>query len=257
MQYAALFFISALWGGSFVLIKVLSVDLSSFSISVERTFIAAAALSVLAFTRKRTVHYGGWAWRRLACLALVGQVVPFTLLSVAGHLTTSINLAFMMGAAPLVTFAMSAIFPPREHWNALTVLGLLLGGIGVGASLYSPSIPTISSYHVLTHSTLGQMAALGAAASFAAGAIISRNLSSRMDSFLVVTHSMCISAFVLAVSALLGKLIFSTNISLPSDGRELTTHQFHPDAHNGGIGLRNWRSLTMRRTPRVNQESLL
>ncbi|WP_342627341.1 hypothetical protein AAC691_13900 [Nguyenibacter vanlangensis] len=38
---------------------------------------------------------------------------------------------------------------------------------------------------------------------------------------------------------------------------DLTTHQFHPDAHNGGIGLRNWRSLTMRRTPRVNQESLL
>ena len=39
--------------------------------------------------------------------------------------------------------------------------------------------------------------------------------------------------------------------------RSLTTHQFHPEAHNGGNGLWNWRSLTMRRRPRVNHESLL
>ncbi|MGI4801844.1 MAG: ISAs1 family transposase, partial [Janthinobacterium lividum] len=32
----------------------------------------------------------------------------------------------------------------------------------------------------------------------------------------------------------------------------LTTHQFHPDAHKGGIGCLNWSSRTMRRTPRVN-----
>jgi len=36
----------------------------------------------------------------------------------------------------------------------------------------------------------------------------------------------------------------------------LATHQFQPDAHSGGIGRPNCSSLTMRLTPRVNQDSL-
>jgi drug/metabolite transporter (DMT)-like permease len=104
---------------------------------------------------------------KLLALALIGQVIPFLLLGEAATLTTSADMALMMGAQPIFVFLFGRLLgsPDRRTW--LAALGLVIGFAGVSAAFWSPGADGGA------HSVLGRAFALAADVFYGTGAIIS------------------------------------------------------------------------------------
>ena len=140
-------------------------------------------------------------WVKLLALALIGQVVPFLLLGQAATLTTSADMALMMGAQPIFVFLFGRFLGSRERWTWLAALGLAIGFAGVGVAFWSPGAEAGA------HSVLGRAFALAAGVFYGTGAIISGAATREIGAVRAVTASMTISMLVLALLGLaLGRL---------------------------------------------------
>jgi drug/metabolite transporter (DMT)-like permease len=135
-------------------------------------------------------------WGNLLALALIGQVVPFVLLGKAATLTTSADMALMMGAQPIFVFLFGRFLGSRDRWTWLGAFGLALGFAGVGVAFWSPGAQGGA------HSVLGRALALAAGVCYGTGAIISGSATREIGAVRAVTASMTISTLVLALARL-------------------------------------------------------
>jgi drug/metabolite transporter (DMT)-like permease len=195
--YAALAFLSFLWGSSFLLIKIASRAFDPLGFALARVAVAAAAMLLTsAVSGKVWPGSRPRLWLKLFALALIGQIVPFILLGKAAALTTSADMALMMGAQPIFVFLFGRFFGSRDRWTWLGALGLLIGFAGVGVAFWSPGGQSGS------HSALGRALALAAGVSYGTGAIISGAATREIGAVRAVTASLTISTLVLALLAL-------------------------------------------------------
>ena len=131
-------FVTLLWGSSFLLIKVASQAFEPAALAFGRAGIAAAALALAALAMRLSWPRSRRLWGRMAAMSLCGQALPFLLLGAAARLTSSADMALMMGGVPIFTFLLARLFGLGEVWNARAALGLALGLVGVVVSLGSP-----------------------------------------------------------------------------------------------------------------------
>jgi drug/metabolite transporter (DMT)-like permease len=210
--YAGLAFLSFLWGSSFLLIKIASRAFDPLEFALARVGVAAAAMLLTsALSGKVWPGPRPGLWARLVALALIGQVVPFLLLGQAARLTTSADMALMMGAQPIFVFLFGRFLGSRDRWTWLAALGLGIGFAGIAVAFWSPGADSGA------HSTLGRAFALAAGVFYGTGAILSGAATREIGAVRAVTASMTISTFVLAAIALIsGKLELPTTlVSIP------------------------------------------
>ena len=195
--YAGLAFLSLLWGSSFLLIKVASRAFDPFEFALARVGVAAAAMLVTsALSGKVWPGSRPGLWAKLLALALIGQVVPFLLLGQAATLTTSADMALMMGAQPIFVFLFGRFLGSRDRWTWLAAVGIVLGFAGVAVAFWSPGAEGAG------HSVLGRAFALAAGVAYGTGAIISGAVTKEIGAVRAVTASMTISTLVLTLIAL-------------------------------------------------------
>ncbi len=200
MPYANLAFLSLLWGTSFLLIKIASRAFDSAGFALGRAGVAALALALAALAMRSRWPRSPRLWGKMAAMSVSGQVLPFLLFGAAAHLTTSADMALMMGGVPIFTFVVARMFALGEAWNARAALGLALGLLGVAVSLASP----LGSAAVATASQpgLGRALALLGAFGYATGALLSRSVSREIGAAMAATGSMAVSTGLLLVLAL-------------------------------------------------------
>ena len=201
--YAALAFLSFLWGSSFLLIKIAARAFDPLGFALARVSVAAAAmLLVAALGRKVWPGSRPGLWGKLAALALIGQVLPFVLLGKAAGLTASSDMALMMGAAPIFVFLFGRFLGSRDRWTPIGALGLALGFAGVGLALWSPGTRVAAA---AGDPALGRAYALAATFCYSMGAVISGAATREIGAVRAVTASMMLSLLALALlSAVLG-----------------------------------------------------
>ena len=224
--YAALAFLSFLWGSSFLLIKIASRAFDPFDLALARVGFAAAAI-LLASALSGKVWPGSrpGLWAKLLALAVIGQVVPFMLLAKAATLTTSADMALMMGAQPIFVYLFGRFLGSRDPWTWLAALGLAIGFAGVGVAFWSPGGDGGA------HSALGRAFALAAGVFYGTGAVISGAATREIGAVRAVTASLTISTLVLA---LIG-LVFGR----PSASMELLQTPVAPMLAVGALGVFN------------------
>ncbi len=187
-------FLSLLWGSSFLLIKIASRAFDPFAFAFGRMGIGAAVLASIALFARWPWPREPRVWRWLIAMSLLGQVAPFLLLGAAARLTTSADLALMMGAAPICTILISRALNLGEVWNARAALGLLLGLAGVAISIGSPVAADLYP-NAGWGRALGLLSAIG----YAAGALMSRFASREIGPTMAATASMSASAALLGL----------------------------------------------------------
>jgi drug/metabolite transporter (DMT)-like permease len=194
LSYLLLALLSALWGTSFLLIKLSAGGLDAVSFAFGRLAIGAAALVVAS-------RLLGWRWPRerrvwgaLGLLAVIGQAVPIFLLGNAAKLTTSADLALMMGVAPIATMLIARLMGMGEVWNWSAAFGLGLGLLGVAIAVGAPVNPAL-----YPHAGWGRALGLSAAVLYATGALISRFASRNIGPAMSATASMALSASSMGV----------------------------------------------------------
>ena len=194
MPYLLLALLSALWGTSFLLIKLSAGGLDAVSFAFGRLAIGALALAV-------TARAAGWRWPRerrawgvLLLLAAVGQGLPIFLLGNAAAMTTSADLALMMGAAPIATVLIARALGMGEVWSVSAAAGLGLGILGVAVAVGAPVDATL-----YPHAAWGRALGLSASVLYATGALISRFASRSVGPAMSATASMALSASLMGI----------------------------------------------------------
>jgi drug/metabolite transporter (DMT)-like permease len=128
-QLTALLLLSALWGGSFLFIRVAAPVLGPVILVELRVLIAGIALLMYALLSRRLPELRS-RWTTFLVIGLFNSAMPFLLVSTAElHLTAS--LAATLNAATPLSGALVAAFWLGEALSGRKALGLLLGLFGV------------------------------------------------------------------------------------------------------------------------------
>ncbi|QQR73951.1 MAG: DMT family transporter [Holophagales bacterium] len=164
-ELAALLALAALWGASFLFIRVAAPALGPFPLMEGRVVLAAGLLWGLAKVRGVQVVLRPY-WGRLLLLGLVHAAAPFALIAAAEVRLTASMAALLLSVQPLLTALVAARY--GERLTSARVAGLLLGLVGVALLVgWSPV--------GLDRATLASSAAvLLAALCYASGSVYSR-----------------------------------------------------------------------------------
>jgi drug/metabolite transporter (DMT)-like permease len=190
--------LSALWGTSFLLIKIATNGIDPLAFTFCRLGIGAVTLAILSRILGWRWPTTGRAWAYLMGLAVAGQAMPVLVTGMAARLTTSADLALMMGAAPIATMLIARLLGMGEVWNLRAAIGLGIGLLGVIIAIGAP----VDAAHY-PQADLGRAFGLAAAVLFAVGALTSRFASRQIGPAMTATGSMAIS------SCLMGCLWFT------------------------------------------------
>ena len=154
--------LGALWGGSFLFIRVAVPALGPFLLVELRVGLAAAALFIyaLATSHLPKIRY---RWRSFLILGFMNAAVPFSLISAAEiHLTAS--LAAILNSTTVMFTAIVAAFWMGDALTLRKLVGIILGIVGVTVLVGWDPIPLNGVV------LLSVAAMLGASLSYALGA---------------------------------------------------------------------------------------
>lgn len=163
---AALLLLAAIWGASFLFIRVAAPVLGAFPFMAARVLLAAGALWLFARVRRTPLEVRRY-WRQLLLLGLVHAAAPYVLLAWAELRLSASMAAVLVAASPLFTTAIGRVWLHQPGSSRQTV-GLVLGIIGV-AVLVGWSPVALDGAGMLS---VG--ATLAAAACYAVGALYAR-----------------------------------------------------------------------------------
>lgn len=124
-----LFVLAALWGGSFLFMRVVVPVLGAVPTTVGRVALGAAGLLVLVLALRLPRDFRG---RGLATLMLgvINSALPFLLFSLAARVLPAGYSAILNAMTPLMGIVIGALVF-REHITAAKLAGVLLGLAGV------------------------------------------------------------------------------------------------------------------------------
>src|SRR5215212_5688313 len=135
----ALILLGALWGGSFLFIRVAVPALGPFLLVGLRVGLAAAALFLYALAAGRMPKIRS-RWRSFLVLGVLNAAVPFSLISAAEiHLTAS--LAAILNSPTVMFTAIVAAVWLGDALTARKVVGIVAGIVGVAVLVGWDPVP--------------------------------------------------------------------------------------------------------------------
>lgn len=163
-HFLQLVFLSAVWGGSFPLIRIAAPAFGPLPMACLRCALAAVVLAVL-MRATRQAWPGRGQWRALTLLSVLTVVAPFVLFNWAGLVVPAGYSAVLNATAPLFGVVAGATMG-EERLTARRVAGCF-AGIG-GVALLVRLGPVAPDVRVM----LAVLACIGASASYGFGAIL-------------------------------------------------------------------------------------
>ncbi|WP_409271412.1 DMT family transporter [Neobacillus sp. SCS-31] len=144
-ELAVLFALAALFGSSFLFVRIASPAIGPFLTSQGRVTFAALALLTIALFFKKPVHLRQ-RWKHYFIIGALNSAIPFTLVSLAAvHLNASI-LAIINAMTPFFT-AIAAWVWMKERLTSSKGLGIMLGLAGVVITVgWSPVEPSLEVF---------------------------------------------------------------------------------------------------------------
>lgn len=123
--------ISITWGFSFLFIKVAGTFLDPFQQTAGRLILGALSLFIFMLFTGRKLITDRKVLAHLTFLAVVAQVIPFSLVAWAEHSITSIAASLINSMLALWIALFAIWFLPEEKLNRTKFIGLLIGFFGI------------------------------------------------------------------------------------------------------------------------------
>ena len=191
-----LVFLAAIWGSSFMLIKIALRGLDPATLALARASVGAVA--VMAFVRLRMPLRAAFevtssAFRWLLVGALVNSALPFWLVSWGESRIDSGLAALLQASAPLFAALLAALIVRSERVHGARLSGIIVGFGGVALLVGATGAGTL----------LGSLAVLGSALCYAAAALYSGRRLSHLPVEITAFATLLLSAALLLPAGLL------------------------------------------------------
>jgi drug/metabolite transporter (DMT)-like permease len=138
-DFAALILLSALWGGSFLFIRVAVPALGPFLLVEWRVALAGVALFIYALALGRAPKIRT-RWKSFAVLGFLNAALPFSLISAAEIYLTA-SLAAILNSTTVMFTAIVAAVWIGDALTARKFVGIILGIVGVTVLLGWDPVP--------------------------------------------------------------------------------------------------------------------
>ncbi|MES2349029.1 MAG: DMT family transporter [Pseudomonadota bacterium] len=124
-----LIFLAAIWGGSFLFMRIAAPVLGAAVLIEYRVLFASLFLAVIALVLKKPLNLRQ-NWKHYLILGLFNSAVPFLMFAFAARTLSASLLAVLNATTPLWGTLIAAIWT-RSMVSAKVMFGLLLGACGV------------------------------------------------------------------------------------------------------------------------------
>ncbi len=122
--------LSAIWGSSFIFIKLSVETIDPRLLTFYRLFIASIALIVFC-NKGNLINCLRKNKLKILFIALIGNVIPFNLISYSEIFVDSIIASTLIGTMPIFTFFFSVFVFKKIKFNYIGLVGLIIGFAGM------------------------------------------------------------------------------------------------------------------------------
>jgi drug/metabolite transporter (DMT)-like permease len=169
-DYGLLLALGAVWGSSFLLIKLAVDTIPPITVATGRIGIGAIVLALIVVVRRRAWPRRRREWLLLFAMGVVGNAIPFSLINWGEtHIDSGLT-AILMSSVPLATIMLAPAFVRDEPVTPGKLVGVALGMAGV-AVLIGPG--ALMGAH---GELLGEIAITCAALCYAVNGLVARQL---------------------------------------------------------------------------------
>jgi drug/metabolite transporter (DMT)-like permease len=156
------------WGSSYLFIKIGVETLTPFTLVAARTGIGALVLALVMLLTREQLPRERSAYGNLLVVALLGIVIPFSLITWGEQTIDSGLAAILNGTVPLFVILLAAFVLADEPVTINRLVGLVVGFVGV-VVLTSPSLQSGFGGELP-----GELALMGASVSYAGAGVYAR-----------------------------------------------------------------------------------
>jgi drug/metabolite transporter (DMT)-like permease len=168
VELALLFLLGAIWGTSFLFIKIVVTEIGPMTLVAGRLTLSAVLIWSILKARGIRIPRGRRIWMTYAGIGLLNGALPFSLISWGEQFIPSGWAALLQSTTPIFTILLAHLVTQDEHLTWLKALGVAVGFGGVGL-LMLPEIRT-----GLSASVWGMLAIVGSSVSYALASIFAR-----------------------------------------------------------------------------------
>ena len=129
-SFFSLIILSAIWGSSFIFIKISVETIPPSILTFYRLFIASLFLVIFCIIKKKTNFFSSNLFD-LFVIAIFGNVLPFNLISWTEIYVDSFVASTLIGTMPLFTFLIAFFFKKNGSFNFITLVGIIIGFSGM------------------------------------------------------------------------------------------------------------------------------
>ena len=189
----------AMWGSSFMFIKLGIASVPTATLVAARLILGAAILLVMVYLRgARLPAFTGSGlrlWGNYLILALLGNCILFTTITWGQHRTDSALAGILMAVMPLAPRVLAHFFVSGERMTRNRVLGFILGFAGILVLMGPTALPGAGGSAL---AALSQLAILFGALCYAGNSVLTKILA-RGDDILTASAAMLLVASVIAL----------------------------------------------------------
>jgi drug/metabolite transporter (DMT)-like permease len=132
-----LLILGALWGSSYLFIKVAVADVPALTLVAARLGLGAAVLWVVLRATGRSMPRSRSTWGAFAVMGLLNGALPYSLIFWGEQYIPSGLAALLQSTMPIFTVILAHFLARGDRMTLPKVLGVVAGFVGVGLLMYS------------------------------------------------------------------------------------------------------------------------
>lgn len=168
MNLILLFILGAIWGTSFLFIKIIVTEIGPMTLVAGRLGLAALLMWSILRLRRVPLPRGRRIWTTYAVIGLINGALPFSLISWGEQYIPSGWAALLQATTPIFTILLAHLLTRDDRLTWGKVLGVALGFCGVGLLMW----PEVR--HGVSASAWSMLAIVGSSVCYALASVFAR-----------------------------------------------------------------------------------
>ncbi len=161
----------AMWGSSFMFNRIAVASLPPLTVVAGRVGVAAIVLLAIVYASGRQLPPPGKAWLPYVVIAIIGNAVPFYLITWGQQVVESALAGILMAIMPLATIALAHFLIAGEQLTRQRITGFGIGFLGIVLLMGPAALAGIGGDAVRI---VSQLAVLGGALCYALQSVLTR-----------------------------------------------------------------------------------
>ena len=205
-----LLLLSAIWGSSFIAIKVSVEKIHPISIASLRLIIGAIVLYIYFQFKHLKFNLSNETLVLIFFIGLIGNFIPFALISWSEIYIQSNTAGLLLSVAPIFALILSHFLTKDDKFSFLKLISILIGLFGV--LLIIGFDPLTNFYSNSSKNLIPKIAIIISALGYVVSSILAYNLKN-ID-FVTLTTSVTISAAIISIPFLIFIINFLSSIRI-------------------------------------------